>query len=57
MVVQLARIIAVFREVEDKVARRMFLIQKHSDRANVVLVERIVMRIGHSCVGQAYMYT
>ena len=47
MVVQLAGIIGVIGEVEDEVARGMFLIEESSDRADAVLMERVVVGIGH----------
>ena len=47
MIVQLASVVGVAGEVEDKVGRGMFLIKKCPYGCDTVLVEGIVMRVGH----------
>ena len=49
MVVQLASIVAIVREVEDQVSRRMLLIKERSNSTEVVLMEGVIVRIGHGC--------
>lgn len=47
VIVKLASVITMVRKVKDEVSRWMLLIKECSNSAEVILMERIVMRIGH----------
>ena len=51
MIVKLASIITMVRKVKDEVARWMLLIKECSNGVEVVLMEGVIMRIGHGYVG------